>query len=45
MEVEKAKELLIKASDLFKNLRSLHYMSRTASKLREVTFIMEGMSR
>lgn len=45
MDVEKAKELLIKASEVFKTIKSIHYMSRTASKLREVTFIMEGMRR
>ncbi|MCU0798792.1 MAG: tetratricopeptide repeat protein [Candidatus Thermoplasmatota archaeon] len=45
MEVEKAKDLLIKASEVFKTIKAIHYMSRTASKLREVTFIMEGMRR
>ncbi len=45
MEVDKAKELLIKASEVFKTIKAIHYMSRTASKLREVTFIIEGMRR
>jgi tetratricopeptide (TPR) repeat protein len=45
MEVEKAKELLVLASEHFKTIKSLHHMSRTASKLREVTFIMEGLKR
>ncbi|MFW3146409.1 MAG: AAA family ATPase [Thermoplasmatota archaeon] len=43
MEVDTAIELLNKAGVLFRDIRALHYLNRTSSKLREVTFIKEGL--
>jgi tetratricopeptide (TPR) repeat protein len=43
MDVEGALEMLEKANSLFKNIKSLFYLNRTASKLREVSFIRDGL--
>ena len=43
MDVEGALEMLNKASSIFKRIKSLFYLNRTGSKLREVTFIREGL--
>jgi predicted ATPase len=44
MKVEDAMEMLKQASSTFKSINALYYLNRTSSKLRELTFIKEGMS-
>ncbi|MGA1793771.1 MAG: ATP-binding protein [Thermoplasmatota archaeon] len=43
MDVEGALEMLKKASGIFKGIRSMYYLNRTSSKIREVSFIREGL--
>ncbi|MBN1390642.1 MAG: AAA family ATPase [Candidatus Thermoplasmatota archaeon] len=43
MDVESALEMLKKASDIFKRIRSMYYINRTFSKIREVSFIREDL--
>jgi len=43
MDVEGALEMLNKANSLFKEIKSLFYLNRTSSKIREVSFIREGL--
>jgi tetratricopeptide (TPR) repeat protein len=43
MDVEGALEMLKKASKIFKEIKSMYYLNRTSSKLREVSFIREGL--
>ena len=41
--MSRALEMLNKANSLFKEIKSLFYLNRTSSKVREVTFIREGL--
>ncbi|MGA1872816.1 MAG: ATP-binding protein [Thermoplasmatota archaeon] len=43
MDVEGALEMLKKASEIFKGIKSMHFFNRTSSKMREVSFIREGL--
>lgn len=43
MDVDGALELLAKANSIFKKIKALHYLNRTSSKVREVSFIKEGL--
>ena len=43
MDVEGALEMLRKASEVFKGIRCMYYLNRTSSKIREVSFIREGL--
>jgi hypothetical protein len=43
MDVDGAVEMLEKANSIFKDIKALFYLNRTASKLREVSFIRDGL--
>jgi len=43
MDVKGAIDMISRANDIFKGLRSVYYQNRTSSKLRELRFIAEGM--
>ncbi|MGA1848517.1 MAG: AAA family ATPase [Thermoplasmatota archaeon] len=43
MDVDGALEMLNKASQIFRSIRALYFLNRTSSKIREVSFIRDGL--
>ena len=43
MEVDNSIEMLTRAHQTFKSIKSLYYQNRTSSKLREVTFVRDSV--
>jgi predicted ATPase len=43
MDADGALEMLNKASHIFRSIKALYFLNRTTSKIREVTFIRDGL--
>jgi len=43
MDVDGALEMLNRASNIFRSIKALYFLNRTSSKIREVSFIREGL--